>query len=270
MSLSLAKNVIIAGADNRPPMLDKTQYSSWASLTEPGTLTTPAIVRTRRYDELILKSFEKLVTLKQQTLFYKTYHKIFIIWRESQSLNTKFINHLEYEWSKLFMDVKLAKDLHNTNFDHLYAHLRQHEAHANEVRIMKERFPNPLALVANTYNSSPSYTNQTLYHQQLSPFAPQQFSPLALHQLNDGPMVTIQDGRVTVQTVQGRQNQGYRGSEEGHMERKCTKPKRPRNSTWFKEKALLVEALELGMVLDEEQMAFLADNGDTVTTSQQS
>ncbi|GKE48630.1 hypothetical protein Tco_1479888, partial [Tanacetum coccineum] len=25
------RNVIVAGADNRPPMLDKTQYSSWAS-----------------------------------------------------------------------------------------------------------------------------------------------------------------------------------------------------------------------------------------------
>ncbi|GJZ55445.1 putative ribonuclease H-like domain-containing protein [Tanacetum coccineum] len=31
MSLSLAKNVIVAGADNHPFMLDKTQYSSWAS-----------------------------------------------------------------------------------------------------------------------------------------------------------------------------------------------------------------------------------------------
>ncbi|GKE02805.1 hypothetical protein Tco_1390788, partial [Tanacetum coccineum] len=33
---------------------------------------------------------------------------------------------------------------------------------------------------------------------------------------------------------------------------------------------LLVEALELGVALDEEQMAFLADNGDTVTTGQES
>ncbi|GKD43333.1 hypothetical protein Tco_1267978 [Tanacetum coccineum] len=31
MSLSLAKNVIVAWAENRPLMLDKTQYSSWAS-----------------------------------------------------------------------------------------------------------------------------------------------------------------------------------------------------------------------------------------------
>nr|GEV23578.1 hypothetical protein [Tanacetum cinerariifolium] len=52
MSLSLAENVIVAGADNCPPMLDKTQYSSWASLTEPGTTTTPATVRDRRNDEL--------------------------------------------------------------------------------------------------------------------------------------------------------------------------------------------------------------------------
>ncbi|GKE12674.1 hypothetical protein Tco_1416225 [Tanacetum coccineum] len=40
MSLSLAKNVIVAGADNRPLMLDKTQYSSWASLIVPSFLPT--------------------------------------------------------------------------------------------------------------------------------------------------------------------------------------------------------------------------------------
>ncbi|GJS69414.1 hypothetical protein Tco_0702255 [Tanacetum coccineum] len=64
---------------------------------------------------------------------------------------------------------------------------------------------------------------------------------------------SIKDGRVTVQSVQGRQTQGQ-----------YTKPKRPRNSTWFKEQAMLAEALELGVVLDEEQMAFLADNEDTL------
>nr|GFB63141.1 retrotransposon protein, putative, unclassified [Tanacetum cinerariifolium] len=107
-------------------------------------------------------------------------------------VNTKFINHLLPEWSKFVTDVKLAKDLHNTNFDHLYAYLRQHEAHADEVCIMKERFPNRLALVANTYNSSPSYTNRTMYHQPLSPFAQQQVSPLAPLQLNNVPMVQRQ------------------------------------------------------------------------------
>ncbi|GJR15205.1 copia protein [Tanacetum coccineum] len=63
-------------------------------------------------------------------------------------VNTKFINHLQREWSKFVTDVKLAKDMHNTNFDHLYAYLRQHEAHANEVRLMRQRFLDPLAIVA--------------------------------------------------------------------------------------------------------------------------
>ncbi|GJY04865.1 hypothetical protein Tco_0370805 [Tanacetum coccineum] len=51
---------------------------------------------------------------------------------------------------------------------------------------------------------------------------------------------------------------------EGHMARQCTKPKRSKNSEWFKEKILLAQTLESGAVLDEEQMAFLADNGDAV------
>nr|GEY11622.1 hypothetical protein [Tanacetum cinerariifolium] len=66
---------------------------------------------------------------------------------------------------------------------------------------------------------------------------------------------TIQDNRVTVQQVQGRQGQSYAG--EG-MARQCTQPKRPRNAAWFKEKAMLAEAQESGQILDEEQLAFLA------------
>nr|GEV13108.1 hypothetical protein [Tanacetum cinerariifolium] len=46
---------------------------------------------------------------------------------------------------------------------------------------------------------------------------------------------------------------------EGHMARQYTQPKRPRNAAWFKEKAMLTEAQESGQVLNEEQLAFLAD-----------
>ncbi|GJY27681.1 hypothetical protein Tco_0403448 [Tanacetum coccineum] len=45
------------------------------------------------------------------------------------------------------------------------------------------------------------------------------------------------------------------------MARQCTQPKRPRNAAWFKEKAMLAEAQEAGQILDEEQLAFLADPG---------
>ncbi|GJS17981.1 hypothetical protein Tco_0412453 [Tanacetum coccineum] len=70
---------------------------------------------------------------------------------------------------------------------------------------------------------------------------------------------TIQDDRVTVQQVQGRQGQNYSG--EGHMARQCTQPKRPRNAAWYKDKAMLAEAQEAGQMLDEEQLAFLVDPG---------
>ncbi|GJW43477.1 hypothetical protein Tco_0072276 [Tanacetum coccineum] len=45
------------------------------------------------------------------------------------------------------------------------------------------------------------------------------------------------------------------------MVRQCTQPKRPRNVAWFKEKLMLAKAQEAGQILDEEQLAFLADPG---------
>ncbi|GJT63482.1 integrase, catalytic region, zinc finger, CCHC-type containing protein [Tanacetum coccineum] len=105
---------------------------------------------------------------------------------------------------------------------------------------------------------------------------------------NPRNQATIQDGRVTVQQVQGRQGQSYSSTGyksnatssggnnasgqarvvkcyncqgEGHMARQCTQPKRPRNAAWYKDKAMLAEAQEAGQILDEEQLAFLADPG---------
>ncbi|GJS90746.1 retrovirus-related pol polyprotein from transposon TNT 1-94 [Tanacetum coccineum] len=51
----------------------------------------------------------------------------------------------------------------------------------------------------------------------------------------------------------------YNCQGEGHMTRQCTQPKRPRNTAWFKEKLMFSEAQEAGQILDEEQLAFLAD-----------
>ncbi|GKC37163.1 hypothetical protein Tco_1049547 [Tanacetum coccineum] len=46
--------------------------------------------------------------------------------------------------------------MYTTNYDQLYAYLSQHEAHANEVRIERDRYPNPFALVANSQTQSHS------------------------------------------------------------------------------------------------------------------
>ncbi|GJW15139.1 hypothetical protein Tco_0019272 [Tanacetum coccineum] len=81
-------------------------------------------------------------------------------------VNTKFLNTLLPNPSKFVTDVKLARNLHTTNYDHLYAYLSQHEAHATEVRLMRERFLDPLALIANN-SHIPSY--QTNHQSQYNP-----------------------------------------------------------------------------------------------------
>ncbi|GJZ27352.1 retrovirus-related pol polyprotein from transposon TNT 1-94, partial [Tanacetum coccineum] len=68
---------------------------------------------------------------------------------------------------------------------------------------------------------------------------------------------TINDGRVTIQPVQGRQI-SYAA---GHVSKQCTKPRRKRDDLWFKDKVLLVQAQASGQILHEEELAFLADPG---------
>ncbi|GKE29407.1 retrovirus-related pol polyprotein from transposon TNT 1-94 [Tanacetum coccineum] len=53
----------------------------------------------------------------------------------------------------------------------------------------------------------------------------------------------------------------YNCKGEGHMFKQCTKPKRKRDDSWFKEKVLLVQAQVNGQILYEEELAFLADPG---------
>nr|GEX05724.1 hypothetical protein [Tanacetum cinerariifolium] len=97
----------------------------------------------------------------------------------------------------------------------------------------------------------------------------------------DDPIACLNKAMVTVQQVQGRQGKSYSGivyksnatssggnntsgqarvvkcyncQGEVHMARQCTQPKRPRNATWYKDKAMLAEAHEAGQILDEEQL----------------
>ncbi|GKC49652.1 hypothetical protein Tco_1072397 [Tanacetum coccineum] len=212
---TLAEHIIVAGLENRPPMLEKSMYDSWASRIrlfikgknhgrmmldsiDNGLLVYPTVEENRqtrpmKYSKLteaqqlqddcdvqatniilhglppdvLYNLFDKFAYVQGETL-YEYY------WRFSQLINdmhtigmtmqqvqvyTKFINALPSEWSKFVTDMKLAKSLYTTNYDQLYACLSQHERHANEVRITRERYLDPLALVANSptlYNPSQS------------------------------------------------------------------------------------------------------------------
>ncbi|GJT76090.1 retrovirus-related pol polyprotein from transposon TNT 1-94 [Tanacetum coccineum] len=53
----------------------------------------------------------------------------------------------------------------------------------------------------------------------------------------------------------------YNCNGEGYMSKQCTKPKRKRDDSWFKDKVLLVQAQANGQILHEVELAFLADPG---------
>ncbi|GKE90873.1 hypothetical protein Tco_1571968, partial [Tanacetum coccineum] len=103
---------------------------------------------------------------------------------------------------------------------------------------------------------------------------------------NPRQQATINDGRLTLQPIQGKQisfatgttrtytpgasrsNSGkqrtviyYNCKGERHMSKQCTKPKRKWDNSWFKDKVLLVESQANGQILHEEELAILADPG---------
>ncbi|GJY97033.1 hypothetical protein Tco_0513943 [Tanacetum coccineum] len=304
---TLAEFMTIAGANNRPPMLEKSLYDLWKSRME-------RYIENRENERMILNSVQNVPLvwptvveedgLPPDVYAIVNHHKVAKeIWDRVKLLmqGTKLslqekecklydefdkfsfvkgetLYHLPPEWSKFVTDVKLARDLHTTNYDQLYSYLEQHEAHANETRLMRERYQDPLAFVAN-YNQSPSQLNN--YHSQYNsthhssvppsqqyqshqtssvpPIAynspqsstqpltefPQMDSGLVVPVFNQGDdpiaclnkamafltavassrfpstnnqlrtssnprnQATIQDGRVTMQQVQGRQGQSY-------------------------------------------------------------
>nr|GEV97905.1 hypothetical protein [Tanacetum cinerariifolium] len=229
---------------------------------------------------------------------------------EQFQVNTKFLNTLPLEWSKFVIDVKLVRDLHTTNVDQLHTNLGQHEFHANEYH-----HPQYASQVPSSSNISISYplndiqssVNHNVYMESSS--IPQMEYALTVHQQsefsspeaglalrtssNPRQQATINNERVTIQPIQGRQNSMTVGSSrpyalgsggasgkqrvivcynckgEGHRSKQCTKPKRKRDAECFKDKVLLVQAQANGQVLQEEELEFLADPRTAKTLSTQ-
>nr|GEU99664.1 hypothetical protein [Tanacetum cinerariifolium] len=229
-----------------------------------------ALRECKLYDE-----FDKFAYKKGESLrdFYLRFSlllndmNIYNMKLEQFQVNTKFLNTLLPEWSKFMMDVKLVRDLHTTNIDQLHAYLGQHEYHENEV--LHERTSDPLALVANHQMNKSLYQpfqqsyQQNQFQPQVSSFQTSQYgspyhsSQYASQVQSSTPLsITYPSNDFQSSVNHNVCNPSssipqveYAPAGEGHMSKKCTKPKRKRDEAWFKDKVLLVQAQANGQVL---------------------
>ncbi|GJR51865.1 retrovirus-related pol polyprotein from transposon TNT 1-94 [Tanacetum coccineum] len=156
-----------------------------------GTSLTKQERECKLYDE-----FDKFAYKKGETLcdFYLRFSlllnnmNIYNMKLEQFQVNTKFLNTLSPEWSKFVTGVKLVRDLHTTNIDQLHVYLRQHEFHTNEkgddpINAINHMMSFLTAVVTSCYPT----TNNQLRNSS-----------------NPRQQATINDGRITLQPVQGR------------------------------------------------------------------
>nr|GEX51153.1 integrase, catalytic region, zinc finger, CCHC-type, peptidase aspartic, catalytic [Tanacetum cinerariifolium] len=149
------------------------------------------------------------------------------------------------EWGRFVIAVKLKRGLRDSNYNQLYAYLKQHEVHANENKMTLDRFTqhtvDPFTLVSNV-------SNQQHYPQSST----------------TSPSIYVQP-QVVVQNVQGRQNRGQGNNAWGAGAAGyggAQNRVRYANPEYFKDKMLLMQAQENGVALDEEQLLFIACGQD--------
>nr|GEX90586.1 hypothetical protein [Tanacetum cinerariifolium] len=232
---TITKKVIVARADNRPPMLEKTHYNSWQSrmllyirgkehgkdlldfvlngpfqygtVEVPGTPTSSASTRPRTDDDLSDK--EKICKEHGQDLLDSILDGPFKYGTVVVPDTSTTLESTRQRTYDDLTDKEKIRELWETDSGYAGSGARG--------------------------NASGSGVNR-----------------------NIGTNITNQAKVVFCYNCQG----------DGHMAGHCIKPKRPKNSEWFKEKMMFTQALEAMVVLDKEQMAFLAYDGFIIAIGQ--
>nr|GEU96217.1 hypothetical protein [Tanacetum cinerariifolium] len=293
---SLADKAILSGADNRPPMLEKNMYDSWKSrmelymlnrqhgqmileAVENGPLLWPTVeengmTRLKKYSELstteTIQADCDNSNADARNVSDKARKEVQTV--EQFQVITKFLNTLPPEWSKFVNNVK-STFLGCTSSDE-QVNLSTISVVIPPTSISSTSINIPVFSIWNTVSfSSGNDPIDAINHMMsfLTAVVTSRY-PVTNNQLrtssNPRQQATINNERVTIQPIQGRQNSMTTGSSrpytsgssgtsgkqrvivcynckgEGHMSRQCTKPKRKRDEQWFKDKSLGIETLK--------------------------
>nr|GEX81060.1 hypothetical protein [Tanacetum cinerariifolium] len=267
---------ILSDAENRPPMLEKDMYDSWRSRMELYMLN-------RQHGRMILESVEPSPLLwpsvtEDGATRLKKYSELSSAEATQADCDVKATNiilqALPPEIYALVCTHKVAKDLweriqmlmQGTSLTKQERECKLYDAFdkfayqkGETLRDFYLRF----LLLLNDMNMYNMKLEQFQVNTKFLNTLPPEWSKFVT---NVKLQATVNDGRVTIQLIQGRQNHMSAGSSrsfasgsggtsgrqrvivcynykgEGHMAKQCTKPKRKRDAEWFKDKVLLVQA----------------------------
>nr|GEU78186.1 retrovirus-related Pol polyprotein from transposon TNT 1-94 [Tanacetum cinerariifolium] len=174
-----------------------------------GTSLTKQERECKLYNEFDKFAYKKGESLRDLYLRFSLLLNVVNIYNmklEQFQVNMKFLNTLPPEWSKFVTDVKLVRDLRTTNVDQLHAYLGQHKYHENEVRLMNEH----TGLVVLVFQKGDDPIDAINHMMSFLTAVVTLRYPPTNNQLrnssNPRQQATINNGRVTIQPIQGRQN----------------------------------------------------------------
>nr|GEX69597.1 retrovirus-related Pol polyprotein from transposon TNT 1-94 [Tanacetum cinerariifolium] len=234
-----------------------------------GTSLTKQERKCKLYDEFDKFAYKKGESLREfylRFLLLLNDMNIYNMKLEQFQVNTKFLNTLPPEWSKFVTDVKLYGS-HTQSLTPISITYPPNDFQSSfHHNVYNSSSSTPEVEYAPSVNQQPDFSQpdsglfflvfqkgndpiDVINHMMsfLTAVVTSRYPPTnnQLRNLsNPRQQATINNGRVTVQPIQRRHTSLAAG--EGHMSKQCTKPKRKKDESWFK---------------DKEELAFLADLG---------